>query len=760
MVNLNAFIRSFLFVISILLSLHTATAETRNISSIIFVGLKTIDEGVLRLQLPKQKGTMTDGEISDAAKKIYATGFFEDVSASIREATQLIFTVKEKPRVRKTYVKGNDSVSESTLSKTLTADGSKYFDKAKAAKAIRDGIVVYQNEGYFDASISYDITPVSDGVIDVTYTVDEGKRSYIDEVAFEGLHEVDDADLSKSIDTRPYSWWRSWLTGSGRLNEEALDNDKGIIRQLLLDRGYLESSVGGPRVERDGRKIKVVFEVREGSQYRIGDIIARGDLIEGSVEKTLEPVTSEKGEVFSLSKARKDTFAIAEAFGDRGYAFANVTPDTKLNPSSKIVDLLFNSNKGNLVTVDNINIRGNEKTYENVIRREIKVAEGDQYNTSKIKKSEERLKRLGFFQEASIATQPSLKDSSKVDLNANVKEMNTGSFSIGAGYSTSDGAIVNGRISETNLLGTGRRADLDIDIGSIRRNVSLVLEDRRLNDSHFFGSIEGAVTEREFLDFNRQLVGGGAAFGHPLTPLLGEAGEDIIFSTKYQFYNVDISSVDDDAADFVKASKGKTSAGSIIPRFVRDTLDNPLSPTKGSRQVFSFEKSGLGGDAKYHLFEARNTWYTPLTTTKYGDITFSWRLSAAFGESDDENPYPLFKRYFPGGINSVRGYQARTLGPANASGHEYGGSKEFVTNFDVIFPLLSSAGIRGVLFYDLGNAFDDGKSIDFSELRKAYGFGFRWASPMGPLRIEFGLPSGKKDGEDSLVTMFSFGAPL
>jgi outer membrane protein insertion porin family len=539
-----------------------------------------------------------------------------------------------------------------------------------------------------------------------------------------------------------------------------LDNDKGIIRQLLLDRGFLESAVSGPRVERQGKEIKVVFEIKEGSQYAIGNIIAKGDLLDDSAETTLAVVSSQKGETFNLSKARKDTFAIAEAFGDRGYAFANVVPDTRLNPTDKVVDLIFNSSKGKLVSVDSINIRGNEKTYENVIRREIKVAEGDQYDASKIKRSEERLKRLGYFQEASISTQPSLKDSSKVDLNVNVKEMNTGSFSIGAGYSTSDGAIVNGRISETNVLGTGRRADLDIDVGSIRKNVSLVLEDRRLNDTNLFGSVEGAVTERQFLDFDRQLVGGGFALGHPLDPILGEFGEDIIFSTKYQFYDVDISNVDNDAADFVKASKGKTSSGSIIPRLVRDTLDNPISPTNGSRQVLSYEKSGLGGDAKYHLFEVRNTWYEPLTTTKYGDITFSWRVSAAFGESDDSTPFPLFKRYFPGGINSVRGYQARTLGPADANGNEYGGSKEFVTNFDLIFPLLSSAGLRGVVFYDLGNGFDDDKNIRLSDLRKAYGLGLRWASPMGPLRIEFGLPQGKREGEDSLVTMFSFGAPL
>ena len=241
----------------------------------------------------------------------------------------------------------------------------------------------------------------------------------------------------------------------------------------------------------------------------------------------------------------------------------------------------------------------------------------------------------------------------------------------------------------------------------------------------------------------------------------GENFQDINASFRYEYLAIDINNLKDDVADFVRQSAGSSTSSSVTPQLTRNTIDNPLNPTKGSKQVLSTEVAGAGGNEKFYLVEAKNQWYQPLFDPGFGPFVFSWRTTADYGDSLDNDPFPLFRRFFPGGINSVRGYKARTLGPKDDRGNEFGGSKQLINNFETIFPLVNSAGLRGVVFYDAGQAFDDNKSITLSELRTAYGAGIRWASPLGPIRLEFGFPISPKEGEnDKMVTLFSFGAPF
>jgi outer membrane protein insertion porin family len=261
-------------------------------------------------------------------------------------------------------------------------------------------------------------------------------------------------------------------------------------------------------------------------------------------------------------------------------------------------------------------------------------------------------------------------------------------------------------------------------------------------------------------DFRRELAGGSITFGYPGERVFGEIAEDLQLSTKYELLRVDIYDIDDDAAQFVKDSSGKSTSSAVTPSITRNTINNPMNPTRGSKQVLSVELAGLGGDQDFYLVEARNSWFKPLVESSYGDIVISDRTSFGYGESLNNDPFPLFRRYFPGGINSVRGFRNRTLGPVDENGREYGGSKQIVNNLELIFPLVNSAGFKGVVFYDVGQAYDDNQSITIDELRQAWGYGFRWASPMGPIRVEFGYPLDRKPGESAVQTMFSFGAPL
>ena len=741
-----------------------AEAEELNIDEVAVEGNQRVEVAAIRQQLKAVSGRVTTDEIDQDVKNLYQTGFFDQVAVSVVRSetparkTLLRYTVLEKPLVRKVFVRGNKHIDESELAPLLSFESSRFLDRAKVELLIKRAAALYHSRGYNDAAIDYSIVPVGENQVDVTFSVTEGERYKIKDIRIVGLKTISEDDLLSVMESRRYKWWNSWLFGTGRLNREMLENDRILIRQYLLDHGLIDGTVSEPLIQTVAKGFIVTFEVNEGRRYTVGRIGATGDLVEGGEEETLRGIKSKPGDVFSASLVREDAFKISDKFSDAGYAFANVIPDTSVDAVSGRVNLDFRIQKGNLVTVRRINIHGNNKTYDHVIRRELKIDEQDVYSGKKVRRSQQLLKRLGYFEEVNISNEPVGAD--KLDLNVNVREGSTGAFSAGAGYSTSDGFLFNIRISENNLLGTGRRAIVNFDVGTKRDSFVLSFEDPRLNDSHVFGGLDLARYDRIYEDFDKRLAGPGLNFAYPLEEVFGESFEDISAGLKYDWVWAKIHNVDREAARLVKDSQGSTTASGVTPRLVRNTINNPLNPSKGSRQEIRAELTGLGAEERFYLIEAHHTLYYPLFESSYGNIVLSWRFNVGYGEPYDGGPLPLYKRYFPGGINSVRGYKERSLGPKDAAGREYGGDKQLVNNLDLIFPLFHAAGVNGVVFYDAGQAFDDQESVELSELRQGYGFGLRWSSPIGPMRIEFGFPVGRKEGEDAMVTMFSFGAPL
>ena len=741
-------------------------AQSIQIDQVLVEGNRRIDSEVIRQQLSVTPGTLTSSEISADVKELYRTGFFDQVNAVIKDSESLVgakslaFQLIEKPIVRKVFIKGNDAVKESELAPIFSFGTERFFDRTKITFLMRNARALYQQKGYYDAEFDFSVLPVGDNQVDLTLTVVEGQRYKIEEIEFRGLEAIDPDELVSVMQTSTYKWWNSWLFGTGRLNQELLANDRQLIQQYFMDHGFLDATLSEAQVNTDDGEIKIVFEVEEGNQYKIGEIRVTGDLIDDSPQKTLDGVKSSSGEIFSATTAREDAFTITDKFTDKGYAFANVVPQTRINPELELVNLEYQVAKGLPVSVNRIRIRGNTKTYDNVIRRELRLVEQELYSSSKIRRSEELLQRLGYFEEVDISTEPTGADD-QVDLLVNVREASTGTFSVGAGFSSSDGALFNTRLTENNLFGSGKRVVANADIGTEREQYILNFLDPRFRDSFWSLGVEGFLTEREFTDFDRQLDGAGVSFGYPLEETFGEWAQDISFSLEYQYFGIDILNVDEEnAAPLVLASRGRSTASGITPSLVRNTINNPLNPTRGSRQELSVELTGLGGSEEYYQVEAANQWYQPLGDTFIGELIFSWRTRVGYGETYDGEPFPLFRRYFPGGINSVRGFEARTLGPRDENGNEFGGSSQFVNNLEIIFPLLDSAGLKGVVFYDIGEAFDDNQSIRLRDLRQAYGAGVRWNSPLGPIRIEFGFPIDKEEGEDSAVTLFSLGAPF
>lgn len=751
--------------ISTIIAEDKSKVESFKVDKVEVGGLSSIAEESLWQHINIERGFVTPDDIDEVTRALYATGFFDQIKIFFKpvykeKKSVLSIELKEKPSVRKVFVEGNKNISDSELEEILKFKGNRFYDQKLLLDLKDQALMFYQSKGYYEAEIKTYVKNVSAKEVDVTFNIKEGERFKIADIEIKGLKDLSERKAISVMQTKEHVWWKSWLTGAGRLNKAMLEQDQKLIRQFLVDNGYVEANVADPVISNKNNKLYISFDVKQGEKYNFGKIDVSGDLVDDSADKTLEEIGIKENETFSGEKLREASFKISEKFSDNGYAFVNVVPQTGIRREEKQIPVRFVVNKGNKVSINHINIEGNQKTYDHVIRRELVIEETDLFSSKKVKRSEALLRRLGYFDEVSVVSNPVKGSDDKVDLDVNVKEGATGSFSAGAGVSSSDGLVFNLRLSERNFLGTGRSLDANINLGTIRDNIVFSLNDRRLFNSYWATGIDLTKNQLIFDDFQRSVTGAGITGGYPLEEVFGEAFNDVRFSLKYEYVNVDIVDIEDGAAQFIKDSEGKTDASGLTPRITRNTIDNPLNPTTGSKQILSTEVTGLGGEQEYILFDFRNHLYRPLFDTKKGPVVFAWRFQFSYGETLNDDPFPLYKRFFAGGINSVRGFRVRELGPKDANGSEFGGSKQLVNNLEMIFPLVSSAGIRGVVFFDMGDAFDDEETIEFSELRMAYGAGIRWMSPMGPLRIEFGSPLNKEDGESSFVTLFSFGTPL
>ena len=750
-----------LYGLSLLLGGGVLAEEAREtIQKISVRGNNRVAEETVLLQLSSEVGDVFEAEVIEKdIKEIYRTGFFEQVEANRGAGGELIFKVSEKRAIRKVLLEGRDEVGEETLLEKLGSERWRFYDSRKVAQGLAEAKVLYQSKGFYDATLEQSVEDVGEGSLDLTISIDEGEKKFVREIVFDGVEQVDLDEIEDRTETKTYRWWSSWLTSRGTLQVEVAKDDSKRITQYYLDNGYVDVRVGNPEISEVEDGLKLVYKIVEGSVYNFGDLGVEGDLFEGSLEKTIEDIPVSSGEVFSASKLREAAFAITEKFSDQGFAFANVTPHTFIDRENNVVNIDFKVDKGNEIYIDRINIVGNEKSRDNVIRRTLRIQEQERYSGSRVRRSQELLQRLGYFDEVSITSEPTA-DEDKVDLNVSVREGNTGTFSIGAGVSSGDGLIFSGRISESNIFGSGNSLTLDIDSGSRRDNFVLSFDNPAVNDGDLSFGIDGLAVEREFDSFDRSQAGGSISFGYPLWFLDEESRDDYRFSLAYQLLRVKIDEVDDDAPQLILDAEGKTTSSSVTPRLVRNTINNPLDPEKGSRQTISVELAGIGGNEKFWLAQASNTFYYPLIESSWGPIVFSNRVSIGWGDTFDSDDFPLFRRFFLGGINSVRGFESRELAPKDDEGNEFGGSKQFTTNVELIFPLVPSMGLKAVTFFDTGNSFDDDQSLEFGELRHAFGWGLRWRSPIAPIRIEFGYPIDKEEGEKSVVTHFSFGSPL
>jgi outer membrane protein insertion porin family len=759
--------------------LGAAGAAAEQLSSVRLEGNRRVESNAIEGHITAAAGgelnrTVVDHDI----KEIYAMGFFDNVWATVRRTgagAELVYHVAERPYIEEIRFNGVNKVKTQDVEAVINVTPRTIFDPQRAFAGLEQARKFYSSQGYPDAKLDFEmeVGPDNSGVL--RYTVEEGKLIRVEQIRFEGVKAFKKRKLKKLMTTRE-AWLFSFLTGAGLLNEDELNTDVERLTAFYYDNGYIHVRVDEPQIDRVGDGLVVTMKLDEGPQFHVRDIRFEGDVLM-SEDKLLDHLKFKSGDVFRTSLLRDSIFELTEAYGDLGHAFAEVEPDTDTNAKDQTVNIAFHFKAGEVVNIRRIDIAGNSKTRDKIIRRELAVTEGQRFSGTGLQRSKRNVRRLGFFDEVDLTTNRTEKPD-EVDLLVKVKEGRTGAFSAGAGFSSADSFLFNARISERNLFGRGQRLVLNGDIGTIRQNFQFSFTEPWFLNRPLAAGFDIFDWSLEFDRFRRGGTGFALRSSYPVWRLgfqdvFGVSLSTVRAGLEYRLEQAEIDGVSGDAPPDIVEEQGTRLTSSVTPSLVRNTLDHPFDPTDGSRQSASAEFAGLGGDTDFVKLELEARWYVPTWTVVGRKLVWAvggevgWGLGDS-GRSGEE--LPVFERYFPGGINSIRGFKTRSLGPTQdvldddrqtiVDEEEIGGSQQLIFNNELIIPLLTEVGVKGVLFFDCGNAFlaDDG--ITFGDLRYAAGWGIRWLSPFGPLRIEIGYPLDRREGEKSSVFQFAFGSPF
>ncbi|GAB4560751.1 MAG: outer membrane protein assembly factor BamA [Geothermobacteraceae bacterium] len=751
--------RQVLAIVLMLTLVFPAWSATYRIDDVIVEGNRRVELDAIAPLLGVKPGTEATTEQIDAdIRSIYGLGRFEDVSAELVDqngARVLVYRLKERPLVRKITFEGNDEFDDTKLRTLIPLRTPDIYEPKvvdRSVRAIRDE---YVKEGYYGVKIKPDVKVDDRNEAEVVFRIEEGEKVLVDNIIFEGNTVVSDRRLKKVMQTKE-RWFLSWLTGRGTYLEDVLENDLLLIADEYLNRGYIQVKVKKPviMISEDGKVLDIFIQIEEGDRFSVGDIEVAGDLIKPR-EELLSLLTLKPGEVFSRKQLRSDVMALSDLYADQGYAFVNVAPLSNLDTEKNLINLKFEIEKGQQVRIHRINISGNTKTRDKVVRREVRLAEGELFSATGIKQSKRNINNLGFFEEVEVNTRKTA-DPELMDIDIQVKERPTGTFSVGAGYSSVDGLIAQGSVSQSNFLGLGLKLDVSGSFGSQSTTYNLGLLDPHFLDTRFALGGDLYKTDREYTDYDKATVGGDIKLGF-------NVGEDNRFFFVYRYEEREISNVDETAALEIQEAVGESTLSSLTASITRDRTDYRPDPTKGYVGEISAEYAGLGGTEKYAKAILDYRHYIPAFWKTY--FMLHGQIGHAFEVSGEE--IPIDEKFRLGGISTLRGFDSRTVGPRVQQVDEFGqpipgaydyvgGNKEAFFNIELLFPLFPEVKMKGLVFFDVGNAWASGVNY-FDEVRYSAGAGIRWMSPLGPLRLEWGRNLDPLDGEETSRFDFSMG---
>lgn len=757
--KINLFIVAEIILFLFIATVRLYSDEKLKIMMIEISGNTKVDSDAILMNIKsKEENIYSPREVSMDVKNIYKMGYFESVRAEVEETEGgliLRFIVREKQYVRSFEISGNDEIETEKINEAIKIKARAFLDEVALQKTLEAIQQLYIEEGLFLAEIKTEFIDLGNKDIIIKFKIDEGEKVKVKEIKFPGVDTHESSEIKKTLEIKEYGLF-SWITSSGKYNKNQLAADVFNVESYFMDRGFINVKVSEPSVtlSPDRRWLFIIINVVKGDRFKINRIDLTGDLIFEKSEM-IKGIKSKEGEYFNRSLIRDDIFNLTDLYGGLGYANANINPLTRVDPERKTIDLTLNIDKNKLVYIDKIHITGNTKTRDKVVRRELRLAEGELYNIDRIKFSRERIYALGFFEEVSFSMKPH-DDSILSDLFINVKEGHTGTFTLGAGFSSIDKFILTTQMSFGNFLGYGQRVSLRAELSSRRQLADLSFYEPYFLDTDWSFGLRLYTTELSYI-FQRKSTGGDLKWGYKI----GEFSRVFI---EYKYEDVNIKDIG--AADTRLFTSGVTSSVSFS--IVRNSLDHPYDPSKGSLINGSVEVAGkyLGGDFDFYKFDSSYSKYIPL----FLKTVFLFKAQAGFGRSITNERLPFSERYFVGGPYDVRGYDYWTVGPMESVmslndepdsatvKKPIGGNKMVVFNAEYIFNIIRSAGIKGVFFFDAGNAFSEEQDFFQEELRLGWGFGIRWFTPIAPFRFEWGFPIKRRPGEKASVFEFSIGS--
>ena len=716
--------------------------------------------------------------VSEDVKRLFRMKLYDDIQVDldvVNGRNVLTYYFVEKPSIASYEFEGNDAIGTDDLKEKVDLRIASPLDLDKIKDNVRKIKAHYDNEGYFLAEVTSEIRDREDGDKDVIFHIREYDKVKVRRITILGNEAISDADIKGHIFTREASLLGK-LTGAGEYKEEEFKRDLQRIAAWYSENGYPDAHVTDSQVQlsEDRSSMYITFTVEEGNYTTVGNVDVAGDLLEDE-DEIKKLITVKSGEGFKLSQLFEDVKNIQDYYGDRGYAYAQVEPRRRAGSVPNTLDIGYEIHPGEPVRIGKILISGNQKTEDKVIRREILVNEGELYHGSKVHASEASIQRTGYFEKVSVTTQAG-KEENTIDMLVEVTERSTGQFQIGAGFSSTESFIGTLQVSYDNFLGRGHFLAAQGTISKLRQLFNV-----QYFNPYFFDSMwrfRASVFNYEYVytDFTRKSYGGNIGFGYPFT-------RDLVLDLTYTLENVDVATGSFGSKQRNLGSildGGRTSSLNATLTF--DRRNNRLLPTKGYMLMGSvdFADQYIGSENEYIRFLGRARAYVPL----FWDIVMKFNLELGYiaNWNAPNKEVPIFERFFVGGPNSVRGFERSSLGPTRSfttnvadptstlTNFQIGGNKEIIFNAEIEIPILKSMNISGVVFFDMGNAYNEDQNLSLmidwfakndeehdTMMRSAMGFGFRWMSPMGLLRFEWGFPLSPKKNEDPVVFEFSIG---
>ncbi len=755
-----------------------AAAQVFTIRDIRVEGIQRTEPGTVFSHLPFRVGDeYTPERGSQAIHSLYASGLFRDIDLAV-DGDVLVINLVERPAVADIETNGIKAFDADGVEKSLRDVGlaeGRIFDQSILDRADQELRRQYLSQGYYGVEVKTTATPLERNRVRITINVDEGAASSIKQVRFVGNTVFESDDLMDQMQLAPRNWM-SWYTRKDLYSREKLAADLESIRSFYLNQGYLDFRIDSVQVSVAPNKsdVYITINLTEGKQYRIDSVKLAGDLL--NLNSEVEPLlTFEKGEIYNAEKINQISQQIVDKYSRLGYAFAEATPNPVPVPDTDLVQIVYTVDPGRRAYVRHVNITGNTRTRDDVIRREVRQYESAWFDSDAVKLSRDRIDRLGYFDSVTADPKPVEGTRDQVDLEIAVKERPTGSISLGAGYSTSDGVILSAGFAQDNVFGSGKSLGVEVNTSQSQRTYALNFGEPYITPEGISRNwtIYDRRVDLDELDVSNvayETIGAGISFGLPVTEL-----DRVYVGAKFESTSVDLrgdrnlAGITDAVSperywSYVDDYGERSQAALLTLGWSRDSRDNALAPTRGRYQRLSAEFALPALDQRYYRATYQVTQYVPISRA----WTLGLNMQIGYGDTYGDEMYPFFKNFYAGGIGSVRGFETSSLGPRDTNGDNLGGDREFVFSAELLTPLPGAdRTLRGLIFLDGGYVWGydripgtrdyEREDLDFNDLRYSVGFGVAWISPLGPLKFSLAFPLNEKEGDDTQRFQFQIG---